>query len=73
MTWISAKDPPYRAGPYLVEIDCPRGKWVEVNVFQMQDGWESTTQENTDTTAYVKYWMKLPKLPRKMVENELVD
>lgn len=73
MTWISAKDPPYRGGPYLVAIDCPRGKWVEINVYQMQDGWESIEQPNTDTTAYVKYWMKLPKLPRKMVDNELVD
>ena len=52
------------------EIRC---RAEEINVYQMQDGWESIEQPNTDTTEYVKYWMRLPKLPRRMVEHEEND
>lgn len=72
MTWMSSETPPNRPGPYLVAIDCPRGQWVEIGVYQMQDGWESVEQPNTDITDYVWYWMKLPHLPKRMTEELMV-
>jgi len=72
--WIDAQTPPDKSGSYLVAVDCPCGLWVEINTYNLRNGWENDAgYDIVDTNAYVKYWMKLPELPRKMVENEMVD
>lgn len=55
---------PEKTGHYLVNIKCPRGKWIEICSFDGSE-WESVDDYADIATKWVTHWMPLPEPPEE--------
>ena len=61
--WIPVTERlPEEIGNYLVAINCPRGKWVEICACDGRD-WVSVDEYAEYATKWVTHWMPLPTPP----------
>lgn len=63
--WIPVTERlPKENGNYLVAINCPRGKWVEICASDGRE-WVSVDGYAEYATKWVTHWMPLPEPPKE--------
>lgn len=66
--WISVEERlPVSYGTYLTTIRCPKGSWIETNIYERrEERWEHDCGYHTeDVTEWITHWMPLPEPPKE--------